>query len=144
MHCALCFSQSPEQLAGIYFAYPDSAAANSNLPHDPEGLIEILGGERAVEAKLDSLFGMKRYWHGNEPCHQITYLYNAIPQSTTFDSVYFASAWSSNVRIVFSLLTFTSSICPNFARLVRKTSVTGPSSGALMAFTLNEFRSNTR
>ncbi len=48
------------------------------VPHDPEGLIEILGGKEKVEAKLDSLFELKRYWHGNEPCHQIVYLYNAV------------------------------------------------------------------
>lgn len=48
------------------------------VPHDPEGLIEILGGREAAEAKLDSLFEMRRYWHGNEPCHQIAYLYNAV------------------------------------------------------------------
>ncbi len=48
------------------------------VPHDPEGLIEILGGKEMVEAKLDSLFELKRYWHGNEPCHQIVYLCDAV------------------------------------------------------------------
>ncbi len=48
------------------------------VPHDPEGLIELLGGKKMVEEKLDSLFELKRYWHGNEPCHQIVYLYNAV------------------------------------------------------------------
>ncbi|MDE7409524.1 MAG: GH92 family glycosyl hydrolase [Muribaculaceae bacterium] len=48
------------------------------VPHDPEGLIDMLGGKEKVEAKLDSLFEMKRYWHGNEPCHQIVYLYDAV------------------------------------------------------------------
>ena len=48
------------------------------VPHDPDGLIEILGGKEIVEAKLDSLFELKRYWHGNEPCHQIVYLYDAV------------------------------------------------------------------
>ncbi|MDE7345824.1 MAG: GH92 family glycosyl hydrolase [Muribaculaceae bacterium] len=48
------------------------------VPHDPEGLIDILGGKEMVEAKLDSLFELKRYWHGNEPCHQIVYLYDAV------------------------------------------------------------------
>jgi predicted alpha-1,2-mannosidase len=27
-------------------------------------------------AKLDSMFSEGRYWHGNEPCHQVAYLYN--------------------------------------------------------------------
>ena len=48
------------------------------VPHDPEGLIGMLGGKENVEAKLDSLFELKRYWHGNEPCHQIVYLYDAV------------------------------------------------------------------
>lgn len=48
------------------------------VPHDPEGLIQLLGGKEKTEAKLDSLFEMKRYWHGNEPCHQIAYLYDAV------------------------------------------------------------------
>lgn len=48
------------------------------VPHDPVGLIEAMGGAEAFEAKLDSLFDEGRYWHGNEPCHQIAYLYDAI------------------------------------------------------------------
>lgn len=48
------------------------------VPHDPEGLIKVLGGRKKTEEKLDSLFEMKRYWHGNEPCHQIAYLYDAV------------------------------------------------------------------
>lgn len=48
------------------------------VPHDPEGLISMLGGKKKIEMKLDSLFSLKRYWHGNEPCHQIAYLYDAV------------------------------------------------------------------
>lgn len=48
------------------------------VPHDPEGLIKLLGGKGKVEAQLDSLFAERRYWHGNEPCHQIAYLYDAL------------------------------------------------------------------
>lgn len=46
------------------------------VPQDPEGLMELLGGKDVFVAKLDSLFDQGRYWHGNEPCHQIAYLYN--------------------------------------------------------------------
>lgn len=38
--------------------------------------MDLLGGKDAFVAKLDSLFDHGRYWHGNEPCHQIAYLYN--------------------------------------------------------------------
>ncbi len=48
------------------------------VPQDPEGLVEILGGRERFEAKLDSMFSEGRYWHGNEPCHQIAYLYDLV------------------------------------------------------------------
>ena len=48
------------------------------VPQNVEGLVEALGGKDKFEAKLDSLFSEGRYWHGNEPCHQIAYLYDFI------------------------------------------------------------------
>ena len=30
----------------------------------------------AYAAKLDSMFTYGRYWHGNEPCHQVAWLFN--------------------------------------------------------------------
>jgi predicted alpha-1,2-mannosidase len=61
------------------------------VPHDVEGLMELLGGEEAFIKKLDSLFVIKgnmgkhasaditgligQYAHGNEPSHHIAYLY---------------------------------------------------------------------
>ena len=48
------------------------------VPHNVEGLVEMLGGKEKFEAKLDSMFTEGRYWHGNEPCHQIAYLYDFI------------------------------------------------------------------
>ena len=35
-----------------------------------------LGGKSQFIAKLDSMFSEQRYWHGNEPCHQVAYLFN--------------------------------------------------------------------
>ena len=54
------------------------------MPHNVEGLVELLGGKEAFEAKLDSMFSEHRYWHGNEPCHQIAFLYDYIdkPEKT--------------------------------------------------------------
>lgn len=65
------------------------------VPHDPEGLRELLGGSKALETYLDSIFTMHlpdkyfeateditrdgimgNYVHGNEPSHHIPYLYN--------------------------------------------------------------------
>ena len=48
------------------------------VPQNVEGLIEMLGGPTKFETKLDSMFTEGRYWHGNEPCHQIAYLYDFI------------------------------------------------------------------
>ncbi len=57
------------------------------VPHDPQGLMRAMGGQKAFREKLDFLFGYADtlaaasaaatvyYWHGNEPCHQIPYLY---------------------------------------------------------------------
>ncbi len=64
------------------------------VPQDVEGLMELVGGDKAFEAHLDTLFttssvltgdpnaaadvtGMiGQYAHGNEPSHHIPYLYN--------------------------------------------------------------------
>ena len=61
------------------------------VPQNPEGLIEMLGGEKPFIAKLDSLFTISpeqiegassdisgligQYAHGNEPSHHTTYMY---------------------------------------------------------------------
>ena len=53
------------------------------VPQDVKGLVKLLG-KAEFEARLDSMFTENRYWHGNEPCHQIAYLYDYIdkPQKT--------------------------------------------------------------
>ncbi|WP_148371509.1 GH92 family glycosyl hydrolase [Bacteroides bouchesdurhonensis] len=48
------------------------------VPQDIQGLVNTMGGKDTFEAKLDSMFSENRYWHGNEPCHQVAYLYNWI------------------------------------------------------------------
>ncbi|TWR24934.1 glycoside hydrolase family 92 protein [Mucilaginibacter achroorhodeus] len=66
------------------------------VPHDVEGLIKLLGGEKSFTKKLDSLFTVSgdlgaehspdisgligQYAHGNEPSHHITYLYAYVGQ----------------------------------------------------------------
>ena len=54
------------------------------VPHNVEGLVEVMGGAGRFEARLDSMFTQGRYWHGNEPCHQVAYLYDFIgrPEKT--------------------------------------------------------------
>lgn len=62
------------------------------MPHDVNGYLELIGGRKKLEEKLDQLFNapsqttgrdqsditglIGQYAHGNEPSHHITYLYN--------------------------------------------------------------------
>lgn len=65
------------------------------VPHNPDGMIDMMGGKRKFTAHLDSLFTMElpdeffedteditrdgiigNYVHGNEPAHHVVYLYN--------------------------------------------------------------------
>lgn len=50
------------------------------VPHDVQGLIHCMGGTENYVSKLDSMFSERRYWHGNEPCHQIAFMYNYVGQ----------------------------------------------------------------
>jgi predicted alpha-1,2-mannosidase len=46
------------------------------VPHDVPGLARLMGGTKLLENSLDSLFQKNEYWHGNEPGHQIPFMYN--------------------------------------------------------------------
>ena len=48
------------------------------VPHDVEGLMELMGGKEIFSQELNHLIDNKEYWHGNEPSHQIPYLFNYI------------------------------------------------------------------
>lgn len=58
------------------------------VPHDAEGLIELVGGDEEFTKWLDVLFTYRtdenqqgiigQYWHGNEPGHHLPYLYNYV------------------------------------------------------------------
>lgn len=48
---------------------------NWYVPHDVTGLIDLMGGKDAFNADLDEFFETDQYWHGNEPGHQIPFLY---------------------------------------------------------------------
>ena len=55
------------------------------VPHDIEGLFERLGGHGQAVEMLDTLFSKGYYWHGNEPCHQIPWLYAAAGEAERAD-----------------------------------------------------------
>ena len=46
------------------------------VPQDIKGLVNLMGGEDGFNANLDRFHAAKQYWHGNEPGHQIPFLYN--------------------------------------------------------------------
>ena len=65
------------------------------VPHDVQGLINLMGGEKEFDKMLNKLFTYKNaeelsegsedilgrigeYWHGNEPAHHVAYLYNFV------------------------------------------------------------------
>lgn len=67
------------------------------VPHDVDGLVNLMGGRTAFAEKLDSLFSASselegelisaditgligQYAHGNEPSHHVTHLYNYVGQ----------------------------------------------------------------
>ena len=58
------------------------------VPHDVEGLIQHIGGREPFIARLDTLFESGEYWHGNEPSHQIAYMY-----------AYAGAPWKTQQRI---------------------------------------------
>jgi predicted alpha-1,2-mannosidase len=58
------------------------------VPHDMPGLIKAIGGDAAFISKLDGLFAAKLYDQGNEPSHNIAYLYN-----------YAGAPWKTQMRV---------------------------------------------
>ncbi|MEP7143297.1 MAG: GH92 family glycosyl hydrolase, partial [Ferruginibacter sp.] len=46
------------------------------VPQDVPGLAKLMGGTKELENALDSLFEKNEYWHGNEPGHQVPFMYN--------------------------------------------------------------------
>jgi predicted alpha-1,2-mannosidase len=58
------------------------------VPHDVQGLAKLMGGRQKLESSLDSLFQKNEYWHGNEPGHQIPFMYN-----------YTASSWKTQKEV---------------------------------------------
>ena len=58
------------------------------VPHDADGLKNLMGGDQKFSKWLDVLFSLKagndqrgmigQYWHGNEPGHHLPYLYDYV------------------------------------------------------------------
>jgi len=46
------------------------------VPQDIAGLMDLMGGDEGFNKSLDHFHASGQYWHGNEPGHQIPFLYN--------------------------------------------------------------------
>ena len=62
------------------------------VPHDVNGLIDLMGGKEKFAYELNTLIDSAGYWHGNEPSHQIPYLFN------------FVCDWQKTQKVVKNLL----------------------------------------
>ncbi len=62
------------------------------VPHDPAGLMELMGGKDNYLARLQHFIDNKEYWHGNEPSHHIPYMFN------------FAGRWDLTQKTVKNIL----------------------------------------
>ena len=49
------------------------------VPQDVKGLARLMGGPGNLETALDKLFDTGEYWHGNEPGHQVAFMYSFTP-----------------------------------------------------------------
>jgi predicted alpha-1,2-mannosidase len=87
----------PTEVVGEWVEGSDFTEGNAyhyqfHVQHDIPGLVNLMGGKDVFAAKLDSMFysnskpevktlvwkihgTMGQYWHGNEPCHHVPYLY---------------------------------------------------------------------
>ncbi len=45
------------------------------VPHDANGLFKMMGGRKNALSKLNTFFDEGHYWHGNEPGHQIPFMF---------------------------------------------------------------------
>ena len=101
-HWAAPFNPKGINITGKWRDYTGANAWQTTfcVQHDPQVLVEMLGGNEAFVAKLDRLFNQSsdmppdmppdvtgmvgQYSHGNEPCHHMAYLYNyaGVPHKT--------------------------------------------------------------
>lgn len=109
------------QVVGEWVPQSDFTEGNAwhyrfHVQHDVPGLMSIMGGTDAFRIKLDSMFYSKaprpyvkdlvwniygtlgQYWHGNEPCHHVPYLYKYTDQGYKTDAIlsYLVDNFSKN------------------------------------------------
>ncbi len=109
------------QVVGEWVPQSDFTEGNAwhyrfHVQHDVPGLIELMGGKDTFSRNLDSMFYSKapkpyvkelvwniygtlgQYWHGNEPCHHVPYLYKYTDDGYKTDAIlsYLTDNFSKN------------------------------------------------
>lgn len=102
--------EDPARVVGEWMAGSDFTEGNAwhylfHVQHDIEGLMERMGGEEPFVARLDSMFYTRtgrpyvkdlvwniygtlgQYWHGNELCHHVPYLYKYTSRGYKTDAI---------------------------------------------------------
>lgn len=99
----------PIEVVGEWVPGSDFTEGNAyhylfHVQHDIRGLMKTMGGEKAFINKLDTMFytstkpqvrtlewniygTMGQYWHGNEPCHHVPYLYKYTDEGYKSDRI---------------------------------------------------------
>lgn len=93
-----------EWLEGSDFTEGNAFHYQFHVLHDIPGLVDLMGGKQIFEKKLDAMFFSNskpevktlvwnihgtygQYWHGNEPCHHVPYLYKYTDASHKTDKI---------------------------------------------------------
>lgn len=100
----------PRRVVGEWVAGSDFTEGNAwhylfHVQHDIAGLMRLMGGAQPFAQRLDSMFYSRagkpyvkdlvwkidgtlgQYWHGNEPCHHVPYLYKYTAQAHKTDAI---------------------------------------------------------
>lgn len=112
--------ENPTEVVGEWLPQSSYTEGNSwhylfHVLHDVPGMIGLMGGKELFADKLDSMFyatdspevktlvwkiigTLGQYWHGNEPCHHVPYLYKFTDKGYKTDAVihYLASEFYKN------------------------------------------------
>lgn len=112
--------ENPTEVVGEWLPQSSYTEGNSwhylfHVLHDVPGMIDLMGGKELFADKLDSMFyatdspevktlvwkiigTLGQYWHGNEPCHHVPYLYKFTDKGYKTDAVihYLASEFYKN------------------------------------------------
>lgn len=102
--------EDPRRVVGEWVAGSDFTEGNAwhylfHVQHDIPGLMRLMGGAEPFTRRLDSMFYSRsgkpyvkdlvwkidgtlgQYWHGNEPCHHVPYLYKYTAEGYKTDAI---------------------------------------------------------